>query len=752
MSWFDPTVILTSLSAAALAAGTYVLGRRSGVRTIAPLPSTQRSSRPAENFDVLDGLSEAALAVDAAGAIQYANQAAAELLGISRGRLLGTSISSRLAGDGSIASGSIGFATSLNARGAEIPVEVTRTQLSGDGANGQLLILRDRRLHLENERLICDERDILEAIAKHRSLEEIVDRIAAGVARVQTGLRMAVLIRREGVAQCLGGIPPESRQAIESSDATGMPPQSWWTTPRIFDDVQQDPAFIPSLAGLRAGGIHTCWSFPIAPPGGDVVGVLLFFPSESSRPGSVDISLSERCSRFIYLAIDREAMTARMATQSLIDPLTGLPNRMLATDRLDHALKGARRSGAQLATMLIDLDGFKAINDGMGNQNGDQLLKQVADRLKTAIRASDTLGRFGADQFILIASEIAEHSIELICERLLTAFKLPFSVAGTQMPLTASIGICMYPSDGEDVNALLRNTDTALAIAKRQRRGGYQQYEPCMNQAALEREEIENQLRTSLQKNELVVYYQPQVDSDGQVVAVEALLRWKRNGVLIAPLKFIPIAEESGLVIPIGRWVLEQSCRWCKKWQDTGRRPIRVAVNVSAVQFAQDDFVQVVRDCLASASLDPCWLEVEVTESLLMQHTRNVAGKLERLRDMGVAVAIDDFGTGYSSLSYLQKLPIDILKIDRSFVKDIPNADDHSSEKTAVIRAILSMAHSLQLKVVAEGVESDMHYQFLRRAGCHQMQGYYFSPPKPGDDLPTIVDQLHEKAGLVQAA
>ncbi len=755
MPWYDPTVLFTSLSAAALAAGSYAVGRRQSVRraqTIAPSASKSLVALP-QSFAVLDGLNDAAIATDSAGTIQYANHAAAALMGISREQMIGTPATARVAGDTSSLSASVAMAAVINASGAEAPVEVTRTPLSADGSAGQLLILRDRRQSFAAEHVVRDERDILEAIATQSTLDVIIDCIAAGVARMQTGLRMAVLIRRAGATSCFGGIPPESRRAIERSDATGTPPQSWWTTPRIFDNMQDDPMFVPSLAGLRAGAIRSCWSFPIvAQSGGDALGVLLMFPSELSTPSKADLSLAERCSRFIHLAVDREMMAERLATQSLIDSLTGLPNRTLASDRLDHAIKRARRGGTQLATLLIDLDGFKAINDSLGNQHGDLLLKQVADRLKGAIRSSDTLGRFGADQFVLIASDIAENSITLICDRLLSAFKGPYSAAGKQLTLTASIGVSNYPSDGDDVNALLRNADTALTHTKRQSRGGYIQFEPSMSEATLERMELENQLRTAIQNNELVVFYQPQVDATGQVVAVEALVRWKRNGVLIAPLKFIPIAEECGLIVPIGRWVLRESCRWCKQWQTAGRRPIRVAVNVSALQFAQDDFVQVVRDCLADAKLDACWLEVEVTESLLMQNTKNVAGKLDRLREMGVAVAIDDFGTGYSSLAYLQKLPIDILKIDRSFVKDIPNADDLSSEKTAVIRAILSMAHSLQLKVVAEGVETETHMQFLRLAGCHQMQGYFFSPPKPGDELASIVDRLDQKARFARAA
>ncbi len=749
--WSDASILFASLSAAAATAGTMVIRRRRAVARVSLL--TDSSTTASALAPALDGIADAVLAVDAAGLITYVNPAAVSLTGVNINDLIGQPINQRLQiSDSSGATSAL--ATLIAANAATVAVEVTRSRLQSAGATaaGEIYICRTIAAQCNVDQMAHDERDILESIAANRTLDDVVERLAAWVGKLRTGLRLAVVIRREGMSHCFGGVPPETRRAIEKIDTLGTPPASWWTVPRVFDDVQQDPIFTHSAAGFRIAGIRSCWAFPvIASTGGDTQAVLLLFPGTQSQPEVADLTLADRCGKLIHLAVDRERMTERLAAQSLHDPLTGLPNRMLTSDRLGHALKRARRTNSQLATLLIDLDGFKAINDSLGNQHGDQLLQQVADRLKLAIRSSDTLGRLGNDQFMLVASDISEQAIAIICERLLSAFKQPFDAAGKQLTLTTSIGISCYPSDGDDVNALLRNADTALVHAKRQNRGGYRLFESSMNEATLERVELENQLRTAIQNNELVVFYQPQVDVTGHVSGVEALIRWKRNGVLIAPMKFIPIAEECGLIVPVGTWVLREACRWCKSWQIAGRKSLRVAVNVSALQFAQDDFVQVVRDSLGDADLDPSWLEVEVTESLLMQNTKNVAAKLERLREMGVAVAIDDFGTGYSSLAYLQKLPIDILKIDRSFVKDIPSADDHS-DKTAVIRAILSMAHSLQLKVVAEGVETETHLQFLRRAGCHQMQGYFFSPPKPGDELAAIVDRLDRNAVFTKAA
>ncbi len=754
MMWSDSANLIASFGAAALAAGCFAVRHRDQAalrRSLAALGKRPDSDAAAAHGRLLDSAADAVLAVDPFGQITYANPAAAEWAGCDRSRLVGSQLADLLSF--SDESDSSLRATYHGTDGRELTVEVTRASLGSAGpATGEIIICRDISQRLTGDQLAREERDILEAIAANRTLDDVVGMVASSVSKLLAGSRLAIVVRREGMSHCVGALPPETRRAIERIDSSGTEPTSWWEAPRVFDDVLADPSFTANLAGLRASGARTCWSFPIrSADNTETIGVQLIFPARQSQPEPAELALFGRSGKLARIAIDRERMAERLATQSLHDALTGLPNRMLTSDRLGHALNRARRATTQLATLLIDLDGFKALNDSLGNQHGDALLKQVADRLKLAIRSSDTLGRLGNDQFTLIASDVSEAAIAIICDRLLSAFKQPYEVAGKQFMLTGSVGISCFPADGDDVNALLRNADTALTHAKRKNRGGYLLFESSMNEATLERVEMENQLRTAIQNNELVVFYQPQVDSNGHVVGVEALLRWNRNGVLVAPLKFIPIAEESGLIVPIGTWVLREVCKWCKGWQASGRKPLRAAVNVSALQFAQDDFVQVVRDCLADSNLDPTWLEVEVTESLLMQNTKNVAGKLEKLREMGVAVAIDDFGTGYSSLAYLQKLPIDILKIDRSFVKDIPNSDDRT-DKTAVIRAILSMAHSLQLKVIAEGVETETHLQFLRRAGCHQMQGYFFSPPKPVSELTGVIERLDQRAAALAEA
>lgn len=698
---------------------------------------------------LLDCLPDAVLAVDPNGRLTYVNAAAAKLVGYDAAEMIGSPLATHLLEPTDAERR--GPVLLAHREGAFLAVDVSRAPLSTvDAVNGEVVILRRLDERHAQDQLARDERDVLECIAAGRTLDEIVDRVAAAVFRASQGIRLAVLIRREGVSHCFGNVPVEARRAIERLDCAAGE-VSWWNVPRLIDDVLTDPGFRSVSEPFIDAGVRACWSFPlIGPTGGAALGVLLMFPRESITPEPAQFELTDRCGKLLHLAIDREQLTERLKTQSLLDPLTDLPNRMLTNDRLTQAVKRARRSRRALATLLIDLDGFKAINDSLGNQQGDLLLKQVADRLMTAVRNSDTLGRLGNDQFILIA-DIGDGPVSIICDRLHACFKQPFSADGTLMTLTASIGVSCFPADGEDINALLRNADTALLHTKRHSRGGYRLFEPSMNEATLERLETENQLRSALQNNEIVVHYQPQCDDTGRVVALEALARWNRNGQLISPAKFIPVAEECGLIVPIGTWILGSACRWARAWQDAGRSPLRIAVNVSVLQFVRDDFVQVVQQVLQETRLEPRWLEVEVTESLLMQNTTDAAAKLQKLRDMGVAVAIDDFGTGYSSLAYLQTLPIDILKIDRSFVKDISAGDDLTSEKTAVIRAIVSMGHNLQLKVVAEGVETETQLKFLRRVGCHQVQGYYFSPPKPGNEIGAVIDRL-ERAAINSAA
>lgn len=410
------------------------------------------------------------------------------------------------------------------------------------------------------------------------------------------------------------------------------------------------------------------------------------------------------------------------------DALTDLPNRVLFNERCGHALERARREGSQMAVLFLDLDRFKHVNDSLGHPVGDALLQAVAKRLKQQLREEDTVARLGGDEFIVILEKVdSAADAEWVARKLLESFAEPFPVRGHDLSLGLSIGISLYPSDGEDVTSLVKNADIALYRAKEHGRGNFQFFEAHLTQVAAERLYLENELRQAISRNQLVACYQPQHTlADGRLVGAEALLRWRHPELgLMSPDLFIPIAEDSGLIVPIGEWMLSTACHQAKAWLEAGLPLERMAINLSGVQIQRGDIVATVGRVLAETGLPPERLELEITETYIMRQAERDIRVLEELRSLGVNLAIDDFGTGQSSLGYLKRLPVDKLKIDRSFVMDIPqDADD-----AAITRAIVAVGHSLRLKVLAEGVETTEQEAFLKELGCDGVQGYYYSRP-----------------------
>ncbi len=411
------------------------------------------------------------------------------------------------------------------------------------------------------------------------------------------------------------------------------------------------------------------------------------------------------------------------------DALTSLPNRSLLLDRLSQALVFATRSGGQVAVMLIDLDRFKNINDSLGHDAGDKIIMEIGRRLSSSVRAGDTIARLGGDEFVVIRPDIVqEDAVAIMAQQILEALSRPMMIQGHEFYPTGSIGISMFPKDGSDGQTLLKNADTAMYRAKDAGRNNFQFYAHEMNSRALDRLKLESGLRHALEREEFVVHYQPQMDiASGDIIGVEALVRWQPPGrPMVFPGDFIPAAEETGLIVPLGEWVLRTACMQSQAWQKSGALPpIRISVNLSARQFKQQDIVKMVSRVLAETGCHPHCLELEITESVIMENPAAAADTLQKLSDMGVYLSIDDFGTGYSSLSYLKRFPIDSLKIDKSFVRDITiDADD-----AAIAKAVIALAHSLKLKVIAEGVETVEQLDFLREQQCDQMQGYYLSRP-----------------------
>jgi diguanylate cyclase (GGDEF)-like protein/PAS domain S-box-containing protein len=432
------------------------------------------------------------------------------------------------------------------------------------------------------------------------------------------------------------------------------------------------------------------------------------------------------------------AASAKVAHLAQHDFLTGLPNRMLLNDRLSQAIALARRHSKQSAVLFLDLDGFKHINDSLGHSIGDRLLQSIAKRLVDCARASDTVSRQGGDEFVVLLHEM-QHSEDaaIAARRVLQAISEPHSIDQHDLHITASIGVSVYPDDGLDAETLIKNADTAMYQAKENGRQNYQFFKPEMNALAVERQSIEQNLRRALERNEFTLHYQPKIDfKTGRITGAEALIRWTNlaRG-SVSPAQFIPVAEDCGLILPIGKWVLGQACRQAQAWVDAGLPVVTMAVNVSAKEFRDENFLKGVFEILDETGLDPKALELELTESALMRHADSAATVLARLREKGVQVAIDDFGTGYSSLSYLRKFPVDALKIDQSFVGQIATAGGDSS----IVTAVISMARSLKLRVVAEGVETLEQLAFLLAHECDEAQGYYFSRPVPASQFAILL-------------
>jgi diguanylate cyclase (GGDEF)-like protein len=412
------------------------------------------------------------------------------------------------------------------------------------------------------------------------------------------------------------------------------------------------------------------------------------------------------------------------------DYLTGLPNRMLLNDRISQAIVQAPRHDKQVAVLFLDLDGFKHINDSLGHRIGDGLLQSVAKRLEHCVRVSDTVSRQGGDEFVVLLSEAEQwEDAAAIAKRILDSVAQPHSIDRHDLHVTTSIGVSVYPDDGLDAETLIKNADTAMYQAKANGRHSYRFFKPEMNVRAVERQSIEEDLRRALERQELALHYQPKIDlTTGAITGAEALLRWTHPARgLVSPVQFVPVAEDCGLILPIGRWVLREACTQARAWVDAGLPATTMAVNVSAIEFQAEDFLEGVFAILNETGLDPRSLELELTESVLMKRVESTAFILQTLREAGVQVAIDDFGTGYSSLSYLRKFPVDALKIDQSFVRQISTAGDDA----AIVTAVIDMARSLRLRIIAEGVETPEELAFLQAHQCGEAQGYYFSRPVP---------------------
>jgi len=419
---------------------------------------------------------------------------------------------------------------------------------------------------------------------------------------------------------------------------------------------------------------------------------------------------------------------------ALHDPLTMLPNRSLLEDRIQQAIARAERGKFMVGVLFIDLDRFKLVNDSLGHHVGDELLRAVAARLTAGVRGEDTVSRLGGDEFVVLLPHTATvDGAATLATKLLAALAEPFLIQEHELYVAASIGVSVFPRHGVTAQLLIRHADAAMYAAKRAGGCRFQIFTPEMNACLPQRLSLENDLRRAIARREFELHYQPKVSvHEGRVVGMEALVRWRHpTKGLVPPLDFIPLAEETGLIVPIGRWVIEEACSRNKAWQDAGLAKVPVAINISGVQFRQKELVQWIAEALASTQLAPEYLDIEITESVVMENAPEAVSTLETLSGMGIQLSIDDFGTGYSSLSYLKRFPIDRLKIDRSFIRDISS----DGGDAAIVRATIALAHNLRLRVVAEGVETGAQLEILQSLGCDEYQGYYRSKPVPAEEF-----------------
>ncbi len=561
-------------------------------------------------------------------------------------------------------------------------------------------VIRDVTARKRSEQLQADRARALEFIAKSEPLDETLRHLTHMIERHRTGLHCTFLLRMD---------------------------DGRWQGPG--DGLGSGPA--PNAGVDR-------FSAPIVSASGERLGIFIGRCLDHRSLTVDDMAVVELACTLGAIAIEQDGLGKRLAHQSQHDELTGLPNRRLFEDRLQQGLAVAARHGTGLALLFVDLDAFKRINDTLGHDVGDLLLREVASRLDGMVRTTDTVARMGGDEFMVILTDIATPiGATHVAQQILDLLRLPFEVSGHELHVSASIGISLYPQDALDASRLQRHADLAMYRVKGSGRDGFRRFTPDLTDGASERLQIETYLRYAMEKNELELCYQPEIGRDGGVSGVEALLRWEHPRLgRVPPARFIPIAEECGLIVPIGTWVMRQACKHFAEWVASGTAPDRLAINVSPLQFQHHDFVNLLAEIIEETGVDPGRIELELTEGTLIRDFHHASEKLTQLREIGVSIAIDDFGTGYSSLSYLHRLPIDTLKIDQSFVRDI----ESTSSTLALVEAICALARSLRLGVVAEGVETETQLEVLRGLGCDRIQGYLIGRAVPASDVPGLVD------------
>ncbi|BBO99898.1 bifunctional diguanylate cyclase/phosphodiesterase [Sulfuriferula nivalis] len=594
----------------------------------------------------------------------------------------------------------------------------------------------ERRTQQQHDQLMTDQRVfMLELITSDKSLDEILTTITHRVESLKPDVMCSILLL-DAEKQTLHvasapSLPDFFNAAIDGEpigENAGSCGNTAYTKQRtIVEDIAHHPYWKNYRAIAQQAKLAACWSEPIIGSQQKVLGTFALYQHTATAPNRNDIQLIEMLAHFIAIAIERKRDEINIHNLAHFDPLTDLPNRLLLEDRARQSISVAQRAGSNLAVLFLDLDHFKNINDNLGHRIGDELLIQLAQRLKTLLRDEDTVSRLGGDEFIFVLPDTHPDAAAHVAEKLLAATARPYQIQGHELILTASVGIAIYPQNGDDFDTLIKHADVAMYRAKNSGRNSYRYYTEEMQAKSARILILENALRRALDQQQFVLNYQPQISTDtGKLVGAETLLRWHHPELgLISPAEFIPIAEDSGQIYQIGAWVLRTAIQQLKSWIEAGLPPMIIAVNLSAVQFRHTGLPDLVTSLLNEIDLPAQYLELELTESVAMDEPLEAIAIMDNLHNRGVRMSIDDFGTGYSSLNYLKKFKVYKLKIDQSFIRDI-NTDP---EDKAIVTAIISMAHSLGFQTIAEGVETAEQLDFLRIQGCDEIQGYHYSKP-----------------------
>jgi diguanylate cyclase (GGDEF)-like protein/PAS domain S-box-containing protein len=588
---------------------------------------------------------------------------------------------------------------------------------------------------------------ILQMIAMSAPLEDVLDRLVRLIESQLTGISGAILlVDEDGTRLRLGAAPNLPESYVNAVDGAPIGPNAgpsgaaaYRREPVIVAEARTDPLWADYQDLAAAHGLRSCWSTPILSHDGGVRGVFAMYSKEAREPSPVEMRLIDIATHMAGIAIERKRAEDRIRFMANHDALTGLPNRALLNDRLSQALLYAQRYDRWVTVAFVDLDNFKNINDSLGHNAGDELLKAVAKRMVACLRATDTVVRIGGDEFVILLFDQPKSAeiISATVRKIAAAIAEPICLEGHDLRVTSSFGVANYPDDGTDAEALLASADAAMYRAKEMGRDNFQFYTPELNARVHEKFLLQEELRRAVARREFALVYQPQVDlRTGRVFAVEALIRWKHPTLgLLSPIKFIPMAEETGLIVPIGDWVLHEACRQNKAWQDAGLPSMTVCVNVSARQFRDKSLISRVVSALRDSGLEAKYLELEMTESMIMLDVELAVATMKGLQELGVHLSIDDFGTGYSSLSALKNFPVSRLKIDKTFINDVTTNEND----TAVASAVISLGQKLNLRVIAEGVETDDQLAFLRANNCDEMQGYHFSRPIPAQEIEELL-------------